>query len=301
MRFDERKKRPIFFYSNDLDELHALKNYGRFCEKAIGIEESKDLRSFASKLEQLLSLACFSRTTPIWTMCKRLYDAKCGKANKRLESFVNTVGAGLKLVLQQEDTLIIAWARAFTAKIIRARPRSTIRTALAVCPVAHQRAPTELQIERAASKIVSEYRRRHRETESFSQESLRGSENGAANITETRATIASFRVAESIKAIRDGKERVPREHAGLCRFCFPDRDYPEVESPEIRVDSGGEKLVVLSTKQEVLGELFLGEISSIVLNDNPGSDSRSWLRVNGRRIRGPDSFGINFRVYTWEE
>ena len=303
MRFAERGNRPIFVYSEDPEELHALKNYGRFCEKAIGIKESKDNCSFVGKLEKIVYLLGFSLSSRIWERCEKVYEKLAdGRLKKPDKVLVDTLVCGLRLLRRHEDTLALVWGRGTTSELKRTSPQATIRTAgfLQSPPSRIEIDTTETSIVEATSRIVTEFRRHKQQNTEAAAPLLSGEEAGVAEratgkrpspAANTTITMISFKVSSRIRELCAGKVKVPREHAGFCRFEFPTQDCPEI-SANFRL--GGNKIrVEESSSGNLTGEFLLGDVSSIVLNDPLASDSRKWLRINGRRIKTPDSFGMS--------
>ncbi len=277
MKFEERAKRPIYVYSTNIDELHALQNFGRFCVKT-------KAGTFGDQLDRLLVLLYFTLTSQVWGRCRKLYDAICKRSLKNGQ-VVSTLGEGVRLLRQQEDTLLIAWARGLTAAIRKARPQSTIRIASLLRSLCRLQAPTEKLIIDSANRIVQEYRRHRQESEAVAGEELM--ERSTKPARGFNAT-AGFAVSDRIVPYCTGKATIPREHAGFCKFDFPQRGMRE--SPILlRLDRPANKLLVETADHlKTMGDFFVGDISSMVTDDTEG---RKVLKINGRRIKKPESFG----------
>ena len=279
MKFEERGKRPIFIYSASLEDLHALKNYGRYCVKTKAGPMPADF-------DQLLALLYFGLSTHVWGKFKQLYET-VGARSAKNSSLVTRLRDGARLLRRHEDTVIIAWASGITGAIRKARPQSTMRIKALLWSLYRSKDMTEGLIVDSATRIVREYRRHKQKNLGMASDEIvemasRPSKGFSAN--------AGFTISDKILPYTTGKVAIPREHVGFCKFEFPGRSCPETASC-MKVDSGASRLVMeTGDHRKVLGDFFMGDVSSMVLNDQKEGDARKWLRINGRRIRKPESF-----------
>lgn len=276
MKFEQRERRPIYYYSNDLDELCNLKDYGIYCQKG---PQSVD------KLEQLLCSLNYGYESFAFNLLVSLHQKllRCSKIMMRLVSDIN---GGVRLMQEHKKYLLTVWAKILMTRSRRYRPLATIRLSHFLCSLARIKSVNEERIIRATQEILKAYKQHRRLGQEVFDEAI--TEKASRSARGVSASI-EFSVSDKVLPIASGRQAVPREHMGFVKFEFPQRAFREAQG-EVAIDGEELKVRVSSKKShKVLGELLIGDISSMVLNDDLGEDKK-WLRINGKKIQSTEEF-----------
>jgi len=276
MKFEQRNRRPIYVYSNDLDELHNLKNFGLYCKK-----EEQNI----NKLELLLSSVSYGNGRSLLNLIISLFQNTIYRSKIMLK-LINNICGGKELMRRDKIYLLDIWGRMTVDKYKRYRTLATIRLSHFLRSLAHIRNINEEQIIKAAQEILKAYKL-HRSSGKgvFDEEIVEKASRG------TRGVIAAaeFNISEQIIPIASGKQAVPREHMGFVKFEFPQRPFKESKC-QLVIDNEEYRIYVSSSKdKKTYGELLVGDISSMILNDGPDK-GKAWLRINGRKIKNAEEF-----------
>jgi len=292
MKFEERAKRPIFVYSDNIDELMALRNYGIYCQKAPNEEETK---AFNQKLEKLIAILFYSHTTAALNLMAEVL-IKIQKRSVTASRLISNIGDGAALLRKQRNLMLEAWANTLSSKKRKYKPTPTMRLSSFLWAMSKFRTPTEKDIVNAAQIIAKAYRE-HREAAGmvFDKEIREKSSRSHFGVP----ALANFVVSKEISRLANGEVQVPNEHMGFAKFEFPARSFQE-PACKPRLDWDNSKLILETEAEQgnepkLYGQMPIGDISSLVLNESPDSkkvDKRYWLRLNGRKIKKPESFGI---------
>ena len=138
----------------------------------------------------------------------------------------------------------------------------------------------------SAEKILSKYiQHRKPGKEVFDKEII---EMGKLR-TEGIQVSAELILSKQIEPIATGRQEVPREHVAFAKFDFPQNSFKE-DQCQVKIDPENYKLAITGdeTYEKLWGEFLIGDISSMVLNDDPTGGkykNKRWIRINGRKIR----------------
>jgi hypothetical protein len=278
MRFDERKKWPIFVYDEgreDLEILHGLKAYGVYCKK---LAEGNNAES---KADMLLNCLNYTRSAFALNTLIKLSNKvrERVEASKKLNEVIKILGDKGEELLEQRRQLLRSWAGAVLGRTRHYRPRSTIKLALFLRSMALIRDPTEKIVIESAQKIVKHYKEhRLKAKDAFDFEVTEKASRRLRGIP----TLAHYKVSRQVTSALD--EGLSKDVAG---FDFPERPFKHNQC-SAKLDYEEFEIVVKDDLDtgKIFGRMLIRDISSIVLDDPlEGSDERKkWLRVNGRRI-----------------
>lgn len=285
MNFQERKNGPIYFYSENLEELHAVKNFGMFCAKEEKAQELKDKAgkkvSFAAGLEKLLSLLSYNYTTKTWYRCVRLHK-KILEKSKKVALHMADMAKALDFISEQKSYLLKSWAKVTAIRAKNSRPFSTLRIKAVLRKLCRSQKPNEKIVIEAVQKIVQGFKQlKPEDTDLIIEHAGKGS-------SKNNRAFALYTVSEEILPYILNRDKIPREHAAFCKFQFPTENI-NGEDIDVVIDYDAYKIVLKTLSEPIatLGEINFEDISSMILNNSPkgGDRGKTWLRINGRKIR----------------
>ena len=262
MKFEQRNKRPIYFYSNSIDEVCGLKNYGLLCKKKKNLAVA-EAGLLCSRLEEILSLLYYTHTSFAFNSCLTL-TAKIFKKSEKFGDFITLFSQGIQVLNNNRGQYMLSWSKATEAKSKRNRARSSLRLKSILKLALHNRASSEQLIIECAKKIAANYKKHCGERDEVLDDEVR--ECAGRKKKGFLANII-YNVSPEIKNYALGAIEIPAAHLGFAKFCFPVDNLPETEG-SIYFDTRNEKLILETSKlaREENGCL-LGDISSIVLNE----------------------------------
>ena len=283
MRFDEREKRPIYYYSVNKEEVIALKNYCEFCKKKQFFIEDNNSQ-LTVMLEQLLAINFY---TTMFLPLNAFYElmAKLDAKSVRVGTFLSSFSKGLGLLKENKKHFLRAWAKAKLGKSTKSKPKTSLRVRSLLKTVIHFKKPTETEVRECAKKIGTRYKIHVEKTDSVKRKDLIEAVGRKKNGTDVKFI---FSVHPEIMKYATLEVKLPEEHVEFCKFDFPKEDIPEVPA-SIVVDTLGPRILITSTKFSDVTpkEVQLSDISSVVLNNPPekAAEGHFWLRINGRKIK----------------
>ena len=287
MKFQEREKRPIFFYSNSLAELFALKACGTYQrDKAAGGDGNK-------KLKQLLALLCYNSTTQMWSHWAKLNDVLC-KRSANGSTTCSMLQLCTSRLSQQVYTIPRIWARCVLDLANQRKPRATLRIRRLLQGMCKLREPTEEIIVEAARLIAKKYGRRGEGEDPALTEEVRERSSKPDQRVPVNAVYDVH--PESAKYCRR-QVIIPGEYSTFATFDFPHEDFKDSDCTARLIAKDSRLLIDSNSAPDLTrANLPLGDISAIILDMAPiskgkGSIAARWLAIKGRKIRLPLSVG----------
>jgi hypothetical protein len=287
MKFDKRPAGPVFFYTDELNEAQALKDYGLFC-KRMATEENSTLES---KTLKLLDAIWYNNASVGFNFITRLYKMAVRGSKKTCKSMKSIADANTYFE-NQKKMLLKAWANNVNSKARHFKPRSTIRLAMFLRTLAKVHNPNEELIVSSTKRILDAYEKEH--------EVARGVFNEAINEKANRrfegmSAYSVYKVSPLIEGYAADQKEVPVEDRSYTKFDFSTGEFEATDS-QVRIDYYNHKVNVVSRyeKNKIYGSVPIDDISSIVINEAPPEiESRNlrWLKVNGRKIKEEEKYG----------
>lgn len=287
MKFEERNNRPIYFYSNDINELFGIKNFGVFCKKKQSFEANAGAQ-LGTKLNEILSLLYYKYTSIVLNSCLQL-TADINAKSQKVGEFIGCFSQEVQLLANNRRFVLETWAKANVLRSKRCKPLASLRLKALLRTMLRINRPTEDLIVMYAKKIGSTYRKHCEEREDALdmeiKECAKKKKQGfSANIV--------YHVNPEIRKYALGEAEIPARHLGCAKFNFPTDNLSE-ESCLLSFDSENAKILLESQGGDTKN-CMLADISSVVLNDTPdhGASGKFWLRINGRKINKELGIGI---------
>eukprot|EP00826_Nyctotherus_ovalis_P049030 TRINITY_DN5856_c0_g2_i3.p1 TRINITY_DN5856_c0_g2~~TRINITY_DN5856_c0_g2_i3.p1 ORF type:complete len:272 (-),score=74.72 TRINITY_DN5856_c0_g2_i3:48-863(-) len=258
MKFSQRPAGPVFFYSNNLDEIQTLKGYGELCREMASERGS----SLEPRFARLLSSLWYNNAAFGFNYINRLYGIGLVKSMRAYGTIKNIAG-GANYLEEQKRMLLRSWANNVTSRIKRFKPRSTIRLASFLRTLARVHNPNEEVIEKSTRRILNAYERERELTRGVFDEEIREKSNRRFTGMSAHAV---YEVSPAIERYVTGEEPIPENHKKFTKFEFPAESFEE-ESCQVRVDYNNYKMNVVSkyNENEIYGSLLIDDVSSIVL------------------------------------
>lgn len=282
MTFKKRPAGPIFFYSNNLDEIRALKNYGVFCRLVAGRKNP----TVEARFERLLSSLWYKNA--VFSLKHLIKTFEPIMANSiRVYRGVKTVETVARYLVGLKESLMSSWAHNIIMRTMKFRPRSTMRLSLYLQSFVRLHNSSEKEIHRAARRILSAYERERMISQGILDKAIQ--EKATRRFNGIKA-YSVYEVSPEIqKFIKDG---IPGELRKFTKFDFPADDFAEPDT-RLKIDYKNYRLAVTSSQGEDHLTLPVDDISSIVIDEAPHGVqdlNHKWLKVNGRKIKKPERF-----------
>ena len=221
MMFEQRKRRPIFVYDNNLNMLQGLKNYGVFCKT---INEKYGTRFDLKLIRLLASLSYFNTVVP-WNSIKSVLNKMIDKS-KRMTVLINSFPIIAQMLDQQKKFLLLAWAYGITHKPKRYRLKPVLRLNRQSTMIPRFRYPIDQDIPEAAKaifKLYKEYRTRaNKDPDNEIAEKARRRSNGIS-------AASVYKISPEIVPIAHGIKEVPKEYKDFTKFNFPNVEFSQPE------------------------------------------------------------------------
>lgn len=284
MNFKQRPAGPIFFYSNDLNEVQALKGFGVFCKKTAN-------KPLEGDLAKLLDSLMYNNGAFGYNRIDQVFGA--GAANSfKVYKLMQCLAGGTFYLEDQKKMVLKAWANNVTTKAKHFKPKATMRLALFLQTLARIRDPSETAIYESTKRIVSAHEREREVTRGIFDDAIQEKANRRFQGMSAHAT---YEVSPAIEPIATGREEIPSENKEFTKFDFTLKPF-DVSNSQVKIDYSDFKMNVVSRCDEtdVYGSVPIDDISSIVLNEEPPrteSENLKWLKVNGRKIKEPERYG----------
>ena len=279
MKFEERNNRPIYFYSNDLDELYGLMYFGIYCKKKQDFEANVGAL-LSTRLNEILSVLFYKHTSIVLNSCIQL-TSEINTKSEKIGEFIGCFSQGLHLLELNRGFVLETWAKANVLRSKRSKPRASLRLKALLRTMLRITRPTEDLIVMYAKKIGSSYKKHCEEREDALdmeiKECAKKKKQGfTANIV--------YHVHNEIRKYALGQAEIPARHLGCAKFNFPTDNLSE-DSCLLSFDSQS-AMILLESQGSEAKNCMLGDISSLVLNQAPEHDTtgKFWLRINGRKI-----------------
>lgn len=283
MRFDEREKRPIYYYSTNKNEVNALKNYCEFCIKKQSFVERK--QNLTDQLEDLLAINYYTTMILPLNSFYELLGRLDAKSN-RVGTFLGSLVKGLALLKENKKHILRAWAKAKVGKSVKNKPKTSLRVKAELKTVIQFKRPTESTILDASKTIREKYKKHIKYTDSVKRQEIESAVKKKKDGLDVKFI---FSVHPEIMKYATGDLKIPKPHNKYTTFDFPKENIQEVYA-SMAIESSGSMIKITSEKFADVNakEIKLGDISCIVLNDPPPNCSEGkiyWLRINGRKIK----------------
>ena len=281
MKFEQRNKRPIYYYSNNINEVYGLKNFGLLCKikKSLPATEAGLL---CSRLEEVLSLLYYAHTSFALNTCISLTTIINAKSAK-VGEFISIFSQGIHLLNKNREQLMRAWGIGTTTRSKRNKACASLRLKSILKTTLHTKATSEELIIECAKRIAEKYKKHCEIIDDVMDVEIK--ECAGKKKTGFQANII-YNVNPEIRNIALGAVEIPAANLGFAKFSFPQENLPETDG-NLYFDTENSKIILDTSK--LPGEengCLLGDVSSIVLNEIPegSSPGQVWLRINGRKI-----------------